>query len=521
MMNTGETLYEVNDKTMIGELQDCVKVVEDRAKDVFKGREPPSGFVHPLDNEVIGPSGLLSGLLREGENEIPYTRAEAVDELWFELIDKSIRCLRFFDKREPYLESEGRPVIAYGMDSLKDYRDRYTAFESLMYGASPYYRDHVFHVVRVWLIGAFVLIRGVGKGEGENGLVEDIRLDGDARFDGEISFFEKMSMWTICALCHDLGYPLEKAEQILDRTKDMMREFVPSPNILSNFSFTGTQDSINDYILRFMSTKMRRVGAWRDGSGDSSSAGEPTYVGRIQPKYYLKYAKSLEKFQHGVISSVILYKMLLFFLESDFNMNDDYTYTQEDARQFYIRREILRAIASHTCSDTYNVHICTLLSLLFMCDELQEWGRKSWSELYTGVPAKSVRLALNSFTRERIDIIEEIELEGSGIVETAAETVVRLFKRQYSLYKTIFRDGQHTSQRDFDLRKKMKLGLPVRRSKRKCIEVTYEIPKGGSGRFSLVFSGFDQSEETAARGAISNGLANALYHADYDDGTGR
>lgn len=44
------------------------------------------------------------------------------------------------------------------------------------------------------------------------------------------------------------------------------------------------------------------------------------YLGRVQPKYYLKYTKSLEHFDHGIISSVIIYKMLLYFLESDFNL---------------------------------------------------------------------------------------------------------------------------------------------------------------------------------------------------------
>lgn len=165
-------------------------------------------------------------------------------------------------------------------------------------------------------------------------------------------------MWTITALCHDLGYPLEKAEQILDKTRKMMREFVPSPNVWNNFGYSGTQDSINEYVLKFISTKMKEKLPSEETANQKErgkqAAGEPTkkeYLGRIQPKYYLKYAKSLESFQHGIISTIIIYKMLLYFLESDFNLNDDYIYKKEDARQFYIRREILRAIAAHTCPD--------------------------------------------------------------------------------------------------------------------------------------------------------------------------
>lgn len=378
-----------------------------------------------------------------------------------------------------------------------------------MYGANPYYRDHVFHVIRVWFIGVFVLVKGIGaNGADKSGLVDHLSLDGDADFDGTINFFEYISMWTISALCHDLGYPLEKAEQILDKTKDMMRAFVPSPSVLSNFTFTGTQDNINDYILKFMSTKMK---------GMQSEDEEKTYYGRIQPKYYLKYAKSLERFQHGVLGAVILYKMLLFFLESDFNMNDDHVYSEEDARQFYIRREILRAMASHTCSDTYNVHIYTLPSLLFMCDELQEWGRKSWGELYAGVPASSVKLSLKAFSRDNVEIIETLDLGEMDDEESIASMIARIFKKQYSLYKTVFRDGQHTAKRDFDLRKTMRLEIPTHGAKKREVVIRYLIPGKNRSSFSVELQGFGNLEENL-RGSVRSKLKGALYLADYEDG---
>ena len=77
------------------------------------------------------------------------------------------------------------------------------------------------------------------------------------------------------------------------------------------------------------------------------------YVARLQPKYYFKLQKSLEHSQHGILSSLIIYKHLLYFLESDYSLNEDYMFDHEDSRQYYIRREILRAIASHTCHDIY------------------------------------------------------------------------------------------------------------------------------------------------------------------------
>lgn len=287
------------------------------------------------------------------------------------LLNKSIVCLRYYDTREPFQSNPNKAIVAYGIDKLNEYHQRYTEFEGLMYGSSAYYRDHVFHAIRVWMLGIFCLLKKMNE---DQPFIEKLTLDGGAEPPSKIGFFEYISMWTIIALCHDLGYPLEKAEQILDKTRKMMREFVPSPNIWNNFGYSGTQDNINEYVLKFISTKMKKTTASEKLDGADESENE--FWGRIQPKYYLKYAKSLEGFQHGIISTIIIYKMLLYFLESDFNLNDDYIYKNEDARQFYIRREILRAIAAHTCPDAYNIHITTFPSLLFLCDDFKN-GEKN------------------------------------------------------------------------------------------------------------------------------------------------
>lgn len=72
----------------------------------------------------------------------------------------------------------------------------------------------------------------------------------------------------------------------------------------------------------------------------------------------------------------------MYFLESDYSLNEDYHFTEEDRRQFYIRREILRTIATHTCNDIYQMYIASFPLLLRICDDTQEWGRKNITELY-------------------------------------------------------------------------------------------------------------------------------------------
>lgn len=430
---------------------------------------------YPLDKETIE---KLTHIIGEKE-ELFYSSAKELDKLWSMLLRKSIMCLRYFDTREPFMFDSSKNAVAYGIEQLEEYHDRYTQFESLLYGASEYYRDHIFHAIRTWLIGIFCLLH-----DSENPFIKEIQIDGVAEkesFANKINFFEKLSMWTISALCHDLGYPLEKSQQVLEKTQNMMKEFVPNPIVLSNFAFTGVQDNINEYIVKFMSTKMKET-AEKNSTGEEK---EKTYYGRIQPKYYLKYTKSLEKNNHGIISAVIIYKMLLYFLESDFNLNDDYIYNLEDARQFYIRREILRSISSHTCSDIYNIKNTTFSSLLFICDEMQEWGRKSWNDLYTNVNPNSVELSIEKFDSETIEYSETIKMDNIKEEEIIIDNIIRLYIRQFEGYQLIFRDGQYTNSRAFNLTKTIQLIAAKNGTKNNHIIITFKLLAKSKNEFVI------------------------------------
>ena len=175
-----------------------------------------------------------------------------------------------------------------------------------------------------------------------------------------VNKLEKISIWSMIALTHDLGYPLEKAQGIIDKTKDMMKSFISNPSVSMNLSFNGVQNNMNDFVVRFISSKMHEVNMLcpkekASNKGTESNLEEKKYVARLQPKYYFKFQKSLEEYKHGILSAIIIYKLLIYFLESDFNINEDYTFDKEESRQFYIRREILRTIAAHTCHDVYHL----------------------------------------------------------------------------------------------------------------------------------------------------------------------
>lgn len=419
---------------------------------LFKPSGKIDGLEYPLDADVIKELKKLHQALRDDDNDYQiFHQKEAIAKLWIMLLEKSIKCLRYYDTREPFLQNTAaKAPKAYGIKELEEYYKEYTEFENVLYGTNKYYRDHVIHVFRTWLLGVFLL----AKNDGAYLKEIDIREKG---YSAKINNTEKLCIWTIIALTHDLGYPLQKANSVIDVTRRMVGTFVTSPDISVDFSFHGVQNYMNDFIVRLMSSKMKQknnspyvVEGSNSSPTDNAEKEEKEYVARLQPKYYFKFQKSLEQNCHGILSTLIIYKLLTYFLESDYNINEDYTFEEEDCRQFYIRREILRAIASHTCDDVYQLYMGSFSFLLRICDDTQEWGRKNITELYIDegreYNLKDVELTTSEATQERKCRIEE------EIVVSKDESIFELqkrFQKQATTYVTIFRDGQDTASRDF------------------------------------------------------------------------
>lgn len=66
------------------------------------------------------------------------------------------------------------------------------------------------HVFRTWLSGTMLMVKNNGA------YLEKLTIN-EKDFEIILSNEEKLSMWTIIALTHDLGYPLQKAKISLIR----------------------------------------------------------------------------------------------------------------------------------------------------------------------------------------------------------------------------------------------------------------------------------------------------------------
>lgn len=411
---------------------------------------------YPLDAVTITALQALCDLIPDTADDYEiFNYRGKVDALWVLLLEKAIKCLRYYDKREPFIKSSGKKTPkAYGISELKAYYSQYSDFERVLYGSSRYYRDHVIHVFRTWMSGIELLTKNSCV------CLDEIKIH-EKNIVINLEHAEKISLWTIIALTHDLGYPLQKAKDIIGITQKMIATFITNPGISIDFSFHGVQNYMNDFIVRLMSSKMiERTDVKLNKTDESVQvACGKKYVARLQPKYYFKFQKSLERNDHGILSTLIIYKLLTYFLESDYNINEDYTFEEEDCRQFYIRREILRAIASHTCNDVYQLYMGSFSFLLRVCDDTQEWGRKYLSELYVKSRQEyvygDIDLLFKDSKQNECAINESVE-----IADKDKEAVAELFKRfhkQALEYVTIFRDGQDTGLRDFSFTRVMKI----------------------------------------------------------------
>lgn len=417
----------------------------------------------PFGSSVADKIKELIAAVKYGDEESLYRHLDVYKSIWIEAIKESIIALRRHDTREQ--RSDNDIPSTFGVDELMTYFSDYTSFESVLYGSTKYYRDHVLHVVRVWLLGIFILTQGK--------YIELIRVGDNEKVDN----VEKFAIWTIIALTHDLGYPLEKSSQIIAVTRNMMKHFVSNPVINMDFKFTGVQDTMNDFIIKLMSSKMTRFE-------------EGKYHNHIQSKYYFKFLKSLEDNKHGVLSAIVIYKMLEYFLESDFNLSEDYVFEEEDKRQFYVRRDILRAISSHTCESIYQNDILNFSFLLILCDECQEWGRRSFSTMYTNKRCeynlKSVHIDNNGDDTYTCVIKESYE----KIIDENANEVSSYFadfiKHQFLGYSKWFRDGQNIQNRNFTFKKEIQ--TEHKNGKYEVLSII-EIDRLGKPEYTLIVDG--------------------------------
>ena len=356
---------------------------------------------------------------------------EKLRKLWLEILVDSIFYLRRNDSRDSLSTIKNGDVVntdfiyqnVYGMSELFNYFKQFSDFEHTLYGADKYYRDHIIHPLMVWLIGLSI-IREFGiefsmrtvKTTKNSQIVTSQSENPPEHI--EILLNEVYAMWSIIALTHDLGYPLEKVDKINDQLEKMLNQFGKIGFSRSRFSF----ETQHDYLVRFLIDFISSI-IIRNPNGE--------WFNHKRVKYFTKFAKSWEMFDHGIVSSLILFKALTFFIECGYeNLLYGTGLDYAEARQFSIRSEILHSIAAHTTPKIYHIYANTLSFLLVLCDELQEWNRPTLSDMKNGVYGSAIDVTIEelSISKDGISKIYcAIKYNAADIKEQESH-VARLFK---------------------------------------------------------------------------------------------
>lgn len=377
---------------------------------------------------------ILKGLLIEGKEnneKIKVFKLKRIvfQKLWPHFVRNAIKLLRNKDKRD-----KGVLKVDFGVKSLTDYFKEFSNFEEILYGIDEYYRDHSLHVFRVYLLGEY-LIRKYLNG------YESIKILNSPEGISEVDIKEKEAIWCIIALCHDLGYPLQKLDELNKKLVKILEYFGTSNFNPLRYGLPLEGIILDKFILKIISSRITKE-----------------LKIHLQSKFYAKYSNAYEKLNHGVMSCILLMKNLVYFKETDyefifeegFNTNNETAESEnpykEDARQFIIRREILRSIASHDNEDIYHIFMNNFPFLLIICDELQEWSRPS-----------STRRLLYPLDDRNKEIIQILKFNENVIEILITHNFSENELRDYSIKKfrrfiRLLRSAFHSYKRTFDFK---------------------------------------------------------------------
>jgi hypothetical protein len=269
-----------------------------------------------------------------------------------------------------------------GNSQIFDYSTAATQFEELLYGLEEHYRDHTLHSLWVYLVGEHILREFLPDIHADLNwyLFNDIEKDKtsprklvDEARKKEKELCKKVNehrdaIWCIMALCHDLGYSLEKLGNLNEKVRNVLK-FVDLPD----FQQVGYALNIEHQFhvaqfLELMAMDVRIV-----PSEDLKNA---LIKGYRDDSTYWRLCRAFEKKQHGILSAYLVYKILHVFADSwvrgpaeDWGLDDD------EASENIIRGDILFAIAQHEFDFAYLNQLHSLADVLVLADELEEFSR--------------------------------------------------------------------------------------------------------------------------------------------------
>jgi hypothetical protein len=349
------------------------------------------GFVKKGSLECGQITNLVTGLIQDfrSAGECKGSLSDNLDwhethskgrELWHHLASSSLNQIDTTSK---------------GNSELFEFLESATQFEELLYGLEPYYRDHTLHSLWVYLIGEYIL----------RDLMPDIRDNLDWYIFNDVELEKRKykkreekqavviarsredevrtkvnkhqdAIWCIIALCHDLGYSLAKLSNINDRVKDVLKYFDVRAFQRIGYSLDIEHQNLVGQFLELMAMDVRIVPS--DNYQDATlTEEERVLIGCYRDdSAFWQVCRAMEKKQHGILSSYLIYKILGIFGDTYIRgAAERWGLDNTEAAYNVIRGDILYAIAQHEFEFAHLSRMNGLAEILVLADELEEFSR--------------------------------------------------------------------------------------------------------------------------------------------------
>ncbi len=338
-----------------------------------------------------------------------------------------------------------------GNSRLFEFLEKATEFEELLYGLEEYYRDHTLHSLWVYFIGEHLLRGKLGniydnldwhifndiekdKEDYAQKLLNDAKST-EVRLRKSING-SKDAIWCLMALCHDLGYSLSKLDRLNEKVKGVLSFYD-----LPNFNHLGYSLNIeNQYAVeQFLELVSMDVRLMPHGNKK-----EVLLKAYRDDSTYWWLCRALEKKQHGILSSLLLYKILGLFAHSWVRgPSEEWGLDEREVKDNVIRGEILFAIAQHEYDFAHLCYMSSLADVLAISDELEEfsrYGRQMLSRKYYDTMAETQI----EFKPKRPKQTDEVEITMRYDVKRA-DDLKGFFHRKAERLSKFYSLGQHDS----------------------------------------------------------------------------
>ena len=321
-----------------------------------------------------------------------------------------------------------------------------TEFEDLLYGLEPYYRDHTLHSLWVYLIGEYILreltpenrrgmnwylYNDIDHDQKKYDYPEDLVKEAEDQEDKFVGRVEKHkdAIWCIIALCHDLGYSLEKLKNLNEKVQAVLK-FYDVPDFKRvGYAIDVEHQYILSQFLELMAMDLRIVPSedyWEiDGLKvrvDDEELTQHQYEKQLEQKVlikcyrddttYWRLCRDLEKRQQVILSAYLIYKILDIFSDTSVRgPAEEWGLDDNEVAYNIIRGDILFAIAQHQFDFAHLNQLSSLADVLMLADELEEfsrYGRQLMSRKYfatTATAELSINKARNEGKKKYLEIV--------------------------------------------------------------------------------------------------------------------